>query len=157
MAHELGHFVRRDLLWNCLASAVTTWLFFFPLAWLMNRRYRIALEMACDAFTIDRAHVDRRSYANLLVGLLDARGRWPATTTVVAMAGSGSYRSLSTRLNAMKLQKNSHVWFRGLSLGAIGCVAVSSLLPLGFAQERDSSSKATSEIKSATTVAGQAH
>ena len=135
MAHELGHFVRRDLLWNGLVTLVSTWLFFFPLVWLMNKRYRLALEMACDAYTIDRAHIDRHNYASLLVGLLDSRSRWAASTTFVAMAGSGSFRSLSTRLNAMKFQRQDHIWLQRLSLGAVACVVSVSLLPWGFADD----------------------
>ncbi len=141
MAHELGHFVRRDLHWNGLVTLVSTWLFFFPPIWLMNKRYRLAVEMACDAYTIDRAQIDRHSYANLLVGLLDARSRWAASTTFVAMAGSGSFRSLSTRLNAMKLQRQGHTWLRRLSLGAVGCVVCVSLLPWGFADEDETKQK----------------
>ncbi len=152
MAHELGHFVRRDLQWNALVSLVSTWLFFFPLVWLMNRRYRMALEMACDAYTIDRAHVDRHSYANLLVGLLDSRSRWAASTTSVAMAGSGSFRSLSTRLNAMKFQKQGHFWLRRLSLCAAGCAVGVSLLPWGFAGDDETKKKKASKSNKGTTT-----
>lgn len=154
IAHELGHFVRGDLLWNGLVTAVTAWLFFFPPIWLMNRRYRIALEMACDAFTIDRAHVDRVSYASLLIGLLDSRSRWKATTTFVAMAGSGSFRSLSTRLNAMKLKKQGHFWLRAISLVMVGCVVGTLLMPWGFADvdETKPRKKIKSTIESAATA-----
>jgi len=105
-AHELAHYVRKDVWWNALATVTSIPFFFFPPIWIALRRYRIAVESACDSQAIEAARLDRPSYAKLLVSILESPAR-RASPTVLTMARSESFCSLSERLMAMKITQQN--------------------------------------------------
>ncbi|GAA4470810.1 M56 family metallopeptidase [Novipirellula rosea] len=102
IAHELAHHRRSDLHWNALVTLVCAVLFFFPPLWLARRRYRVAVESACDWDAIGYARVDLATYARLLIELLEPPPRTSPSPAILSMAGSEPFRSLSERLKTMK-------------------------------------------------------
>ncbi|QEG39954.1 M56 family metallopeptidase [Roseimaritima ulvae] len=102
LAHELAHYRRHDLFWNTLVAVVSIGLFFFPPLWLARRRYRLAMESACDWDAIRYGRVGLALYARLLVALVDTGSRRSPALGIVPMSGSETFRSLSERLAAMK-------------------------------------------------------
>ncbi|EMI21830.1 peptidase M56 BlaR1 [Rhodopirellula maiorica SM1] len=101
MAHELAHHRRSDLHWNALVTLLCGVLFFFPPLWLARRRYRIAMESACDWDAISHARVAPATYARLLIELLEPPVHTTCSPAIVSMAGSEPFRSLSERLKTM--------------------------------------------------------
>lgn len=102
LAHELAHYRRHDLFWNTLVVVVSIGLFFFPPLWLARRRYRLAMESACDWDAIRYGRVGLAMYARLLIAVLDATPSRSPALGIVPMSGSETFRSLSERLAVMK-------------------------------------------------------
>ncbi len=102
LAHELAHYRRHDLFWNTLVVVVSIGLFFFPPLWLARRRYRLAMESACDWDAIRYGRVGLAMYARLLIAVLDAKPSRSPALGIVPMSGSETFRSLSERLVVMK-------------------------------------------------------
>jgi len=72
-AHELAHFLRRDL-WFGVVPAVAERVFFFhPLARLAAREYALARESACDLEVVERFRPSAERYGSLLVRLASSR------------------------------------------------------------------------------------
>ncbi len=144
LAHELAHFRRRDLYWNLLVAWVSAVFFFWPPVWLAARRYYIAMEMACDEFAIRRAGLNLHDYAQLLVRLLEPVRARPYPATVLSMAWSGTFRSLSERIRSLKVEVRSrrpmHSFAGWLSFAAI----LVMLTPWGIAEEKTKKSKSKS-------------
>ena len=137
LVHELAHFFRRDLYWIGLANILSTLFFFLPIMRWVAQRNRTAYESACDAIAIDRGRMNRQTYANLLIQLLDRRSQTVVASTMIAMAGSESFRTLSARLNAMKRMKNNGGWFKVISLSAASLLIASMLVPWTFADDKE--------------------
>ncbi len=101
LAHELAHYVRRDLAWNRLVSAVWTCFFFHPLVWLAARRYAAAQEIACDAIALAKTQGNANQLARLLVAGLESV---PHTFLPGAASFDGALSLLRERILAMHRQ-----------------------------------------------------
>jgi hypothetical protein len=141
-AHELGHFVRRDILWNLIATIVAVVFWFYPPVWIALRRYRITMESACDELAVRGARLDRPSYARLLVSLLESTPAPRSSPIILTMARSESFYSLSERLHAMKNSRHSR-GSRVLSAALLTVIAVWLLAPWSIADEPTSSAKSS--------------
>ncbi len=145
IAHELAHFVRRDLFWNLISTVVSIAFFFYPPIWLALRRYRITMETACDTLAIRAAKVDRPTYARLLVDLLETAS--PRTSPIVlTMAQSDSFSSLTERLNAMKTSQSSR-HSQMIAFGTLSVLTALLLAPWGTADEPSASANRPTKSK----------
>jgi len=98
LAHELAHVKRRDLLWAHLPVFTRVLLFFHPLVWLGHREWRLAQEMACDAFTLRLTSVSAGDYGEMLVKLAASHRARPESELSVARIfepGTGLERRIS--------------------------------------------------------------
>ncbi len=143
LAHELAHFVRRDLAWNRLAAAVDAALFFHPLVWLAGRRYELAQELACDVLAVTRGRLAVADYANLVLDISTADAARPAA---MAVGVSGAFGTLHERLTAMKTisyHSARQPWWLPLAV-VLGSLA---LVPWSLAQQEVAQppAKATAE------------
>ncbi len=71
IAHELGHFTRRDHWANLFAFFVTTLFWWNPIAWIARRGVTMAAEACCDALALERLSGSRTSYAKTLLEVVD--------------------------------------------------------------------------------------
>ena len=136
LAHELAHYVRRDLAWNRLAAAMDAALFFHPLVWLAGRRYELAQELACDALAVTRGRLALGDYANLVLDISTADAARPAA---LAVGVSGAFGTLRERLSAMKtipIHASRRPWWLPAAaiVGLLGLVPW-SLVPRSHADE----------------------
>ncbi len=132
LAHELAHWARRDIYWNGLASLMGLAFFYFPPMWLALRRYRLAQEMACDAWAIKRGELNRAAYASLLLELIRCTRSRSAQAVLsgasLSMARTESFHTLKERLNAMKPMRCSQV-VRTLASGLMVLTLIGLALP----------------------------
>jgi bla regulator protein blaR1 len=146
LAHELAHYVRRDLTWNRLTAVVDAALFFHPLVWLAQRRYELAQELACDALAVTRGRLAVADYANLVLDISTADAARPAA---MAVGVSGAFGTLRERLTAMKTISYHSVrrpWWPPLA-AILGCLA---LVPWSLAQQETTKApgaKASAEVR----------
>ncbi|GAA5504975.1 M56 family metallopeptidase [Novipirellula caenicola] len=154
MAHELAHHRRGDLYWNTLVTLVCSVLFFFPPLWLARRRYRIAMESTCDWDAMTYAGVKPATYARLLIELLEPPARpTPARTrpalTIVSMAGSEPFHTLSERLNTMKRFDGATRRNRGIHT-AVMLLMLCVLIPWTHADDKYNKDTKATQSSSAT-------
>ena len=71
IAHELGHFVRRDHWSNSFAFIVTTLFWWNPVAWFARGELIASAEACCDALAVERLAGSRKSYADTLLAVVD--------------------------------------------------------------------------------------
>lgn len=72
LAHELAHIRRRDHRTAWLEIAVTTFLWWNPLVWLVRARMRFYAELSCDAWAVAVYPDDRRAYAATLIDVAES-------------------------------------------------------------------------------------
>lgn len=72
IAHELGHFMRRDHWANLFALVVTTLFWWNPIVWIARRQLSAAAEACCDAVVLERLLGSRKSYAETLLTVVDS-------------------------------------------------------------------------------------
>ncbi len=152
IAHELAHHRRSDLHWNALVTLVCAVLFFFPPLWLARRRYRVAVESACDWDAIGYARVDLATYARLLIELLEPPPRTSPSPAIMSMAGSEPFRSLSERLKTMKRYNGSSRRTRVIHT-AVALLMLCVLIPWTHADDKykaDNKYKTDTQTSSAT-------
>ncbi|WP_442511151.1 M56 family metallopeptidase [Novipirellula sp. SH528] len=152
IAHELAHHRRSDLHWNALVTLVCAVLFFFPPLWLARRRYRVAVESACDWDAIGYARVDLATYARLLIELLEPPPRTSPSPAILSMAGSEPFRSLSERLKTMKRFDSSSRRARVIH-AAVSLLMLCVLIPWTHADDKyntDNKYKKDTQTSSAT-------
>src|SRR5436853_1361988 len=126
LAHELAHVKRHDLAWNGLAAIVHSLLYFHPLVWLAHRVARQEQEMACDELAVTRLDIQPHNFGRLLIKI--AYQISPTLCPGLAAIGmSGSFKTLSRRLEAMKsirqLTRRQMLWFAG-AIVVLGAVAI---------------------------------
>jgi len=136
LAHEIVHLKRRDLLWNWLPSLAHAVYFFHPIVWLAARGWRLAHEVACDEMLLARTQTRIVDCGGLLVKV-SSLVRRDCRTNLAAAGVSGSYRTLSRRLHAMKsFGENSRGQLLVAAL-AVALLSIVGILPWRLvAQER---------------------
>ncbi|TBR40166.1 MULTISPECIES: M56 family metallopeptidase [Dyella] len=81
LAHESMHARRNDGLWSLLAHVVLSICWMHPLAWMARRRFRLDLELACDAAVMRTHTAERGVYASALLKDSPMAGFLPAGST----------------------------------------------------------------------------
>ena len=140
LAHELAHYIRRDLAWNRFAAAMGVVLFFHPLVWLAARRYALAQELACDELAIRRARLAVAEYADLVLAISTADAGRPA---VMALGVTGAFDTLRERLRAMKTISTGNKRRQWLPL-ALAVMGILALVPWTLAQQKPTSGASAS-------------
>ncbi len=125
--HELKHVERRDALWNGLARACSTLLWFHPGVHAAVRGAAVERELACDAAVVHEHPHSRDVYASCLVRFARA-GDLAAIPALAAVEMASRTTLLSARVHSIlgeqpAASRASRVW-RG---------AVSALLVMGMA------------------------
>lgn len=70
LLHEMAHIQRRDILWNWLGYGITLLHWFNPLIWLVSKRMKADMEMACDAKVLSHlSSQDRNDYGLTLINV----------------------------------------------------------------------------------------
>jgi hypothetical protein len=114
--HELQHVCRHDFVFNALASACRSLLFFHPAAWYAMRRLNLESELACDLAVVGNRPERRASYAECLVRF--ARLRATADPTPWNLDFAGSSVQLKVRVRSMLTgTKSIPGWMLGLRAG----------------------------------------
>ncbi|HTQ40370.1 MAG TPA: M56 family metallopeptidase [Pirellulales bacterium] len=101
LAHELAHLKRHDLAWNALAAISHVLLYFHPAVWLASRRSRQEQELSCDELVVLQMQVAAIDYGLTLIKIVQ-QIRPTFRTGLVAVGMSGSFKTLSRRIEAMK-------------------------------------------------------
>lgn len=96
IAHELGHYTRRDHWANVFAFFVTTLFWWNPLAWFARRQFAEAAEACCDAMALERLPGSRRTYAETLLAVVDSLPHVASGRSVFGIP-FGESRSLRSR------------------------------------------------------------
>jgi beta-lactamase regulating signal transducer with metallopeptidase domain len=129
LRHELHHVHRWDAIWNELALAARSLLFFHPAIWYAVRKMQFERELACDFAVVDRSPGRRAAYAECLV-------RFAQLNVVPEHSGWGidfaaSAHHLTVRVRSiLAASKSSPNWVRCLRVAS--AVAISALF-LGVA------------------------
>lgn len=111
--HELQHIQRRDFVWNGIASACRSLLFFHPAAWYAMRRLNLESELACDLAVVGDSPEKRASYAECLLRF--ARLRVAGEPTPWNLDFAGSSVQLKVRIRSMLVgSRKLPVWALGL-------------------------------------------
>lgn len=117
--HEFVHLSRRDLLTGFVWRLVSMAFWFNPVWKAMERRRRIAVEMACDAEVVRRSSPDRvRSYARTLLDTARANSGFAPTVGF----GVTHKEALEMRLKSILTPSSPPKW-RRLGLGASAAMA----------------------------------
>ena len=151
IAHELGHFVRRDHWSNLFAFMVTTLFWWNPVAWFARRELASAAETCCDALAVARLSGSRKSYAKTLLAAVDFVTLNKPLQPVLGIA-FGESRSLRRRFEMLaSANVRSDVSRTGWILLALGSATL-MLLP-ARAQEKPAPSTSPTAVAGATVSA----
>jgi hypothetical protein len=124
--HELQHIRRRDFVWNGIASACRSLLFFHPAAWYAMRRLNLESELACDLAVVGDAPEKRASYAECLLRFARLRGAGDPTPWNLDFAGSSV--QLKLRIGSMLVgSRKLPVWALGLR-AALGLLLITGFV-----------------------------
>ncbi|HVG61723.1 MAG TPA: M56 family metallopeptidase [Hyalangium sp.] len=98
LAHELAHFLRRDLWLGWVPVVAETVLFFHPLVRKASREYALAREEACDAEALHLTGAEPGDYGQLLLtfGVTRTHG------TAAALGASAHLHTLHRRLTMLE-------------------------------------------------------
>lgn len=125
IAHELAHFRRKDHWCNAFSFLVCALFWWNPVAWWAAREMRSVQEWCCDAVVVKHSGVERRLYAQTLLGVIEFIRNDPVPVPVSA-AGFGNSSSLERRFKMLARKQLDP----GLSLWGIAIVvAVIAALP----------------------------
>lgn len=97
LAHELAHLKRKDPLTNGLSLLIAACFWWFPIAWLARHRMRLAAEASCDALALEKMGGSRKTYAQVLLTVVDFTSR-NAHPLPAAISSFGNSRTLRRRI-----------------------------------------------------------
>lgn len=130
LKHEIAHKIRLDNVWHLITDAITTLMWFNPIAWILRNELLIATEKACDECVLqsEKASGD---YANCLLKAAEyshVKGYFCS----VAL----SETSLKTRVsNVIHYQKGNHTIMKSLAILASAVMLISGSVTLLAASE----------------------
>ena len=71
LLHELGHYKRKDQVWNIVSVAVLSVHWFNPLVWVAMNKMKIDRELACDAYVLEMIGEEQAvSYGMTIIEML---------------------------------------------------------------------------------------
>lgn len=133
LAHELGHLIRRDTVWNYLLGTLGALGWFQPLHRLARRMIRRESEYLCDSLAVQLAG-DRLSLAKSLTTVAERLSTARKSRENVAMVTSAAADAatlvdrLGRLLDQAPLEPSSSNWRRRLMRAIAGLIAVASIV-----------------------------
>jgi beta-lactamase regulating signal transducer with metallopeptidase domain len=115
IAHEWSHLGAYDTQLLTIAVCLLTCMPWNPVLWWQLRRFRLAIEMDCDARVVSRGYPIAR-YSETLIAV----GERQSASYAVAMASYGSRSFLEQRIRNMLRKKIGHARVWALTLACIG-------------------------------------
>jgi len=138
LEHELCHYRRGDLVWNCLALFILALMWFHPLAWLAFSRFRRDQELSCDQVVLAHKHTRSRiNYSKAL--LIAAETPPPLGVAQLSFKEYGDKHVMFERINLIQKMPSSS---KLVSTIALTC-AVSLLSAMSYAGNDQESNKYT--------------
>jgi beta-lactamase regulating signal transducer with metallopeptidase domain len=109
LRHELHHVRRLDFVWNGIAIACRSLLFFHPAAWYAVTRMQFDRELACDLAAVSDSPVSRARYAESLIHFARLNSAQNSTNWGIDFAASAEH--LKARVHSILAEtKNSPAW-----------------------------------------------
>ncbi|WP_448212731.1 M56 family metallopeptidase [Colwellia sp. MEBiC06753] len=126
LEHELCHYQRGDMVWNCLALLILALFWFHPLAWLAFSRYRRDQELSCDQAVLARKHISYRiNYSKAL--LVAAENAPPLGFAQLSFKEYGDKNVMFERIKLIKHKpKSSKVVTTAMFVGALSLLSAMS-------------------------------
>ncbi len=147
LAHELAHFLRRDLWLGWVPVVAEIVLFFHPLVRKAAREYALAREEACDAEALHLTGAEPGDYGQLLLtfGVTRTHG------TAAALGASAHLHTLHRRLTMLEHVDVSTHRIRASLKAALAVLGLAVLVPFQVVAREQAASPPTP--KAAPTVA----
>ncbi|MFC1509367.1 carboxypeptidase regulatory-like domain-containing protein [Candidatus Omnitrophota bacterium] len=145
--HELTHIQRNDILFLTIVSFIRAFFFFHPLVWLAARNVSFLAEIACDNAVLDM-QVKSSSYAGMLTRLAVNIPARPVSAELAAgmlFCKSPFFQRIESILSDRR-SRLSRAAFSGIVMAAILSLALSIVLPLGYAGENGNSVRITGKV-----------
>jgi beta-lactamase regulating signal transducer with metallopeptidase domain len=109
LRHELHHVRRLDFVWNGIAIACRSLLFFHPAAWYSVTRMQFDRELACDLAAVSDSPERRARYAECLIHFARLNSSPSSTNWGIDFAASSEH--LKARVHSILAEtKNSSAW-----------------------------------------------
>jgi beta-lactamase regulating signal transducer with metallopeptidase domain len=109
LRHELHHVRRLDFVWNGIAIACRSLLFFHPAAWYAVTRMQFDRELACDLAAVSDSPARRARYAESLIHFARLNSSPSSTNWGIDFAASSQH--LKARVHSILAEtKNSPAW-----------------------------------------------
>ena len=107
--HELHHVRRLDFVWNGIAIACRSLLFFHPAAWYAVNRMQFDRELACDLAAVSDSPASRARYAESLIHFARLNSSPSSTNWGIDFAASSQH--LKARVHCILAEgKNTPAW-----------------------------------------------
>ncbi len=109
LRHELHHVRRLDFVWNGIAIACRSLLFFHPAAWFAVTRMQFDRELACDLAAVSDSPARRARYAECLIHFARLNSSPSSTNWGIDFAASSEH--LTARVQSILAEtKDSPAW-----------------------------------------------
>ena len=105
LIHELTHIAHADFFWQILTKLMTSFYWFHPLAWLVQREEAILRERRCDRDC--SVHLGRDTYVRALIQIAVSAANFSGRELGMAMAQQSSLRRRLVDLEANLAKPNS--------------------------------------------------
>jgi TonB family protein len=156
LLHELVHVNRRDNLVSHLQVMLCSLFWFYPIAWIINRKLLAEREQACDEEVLSLGHSSDRYAASLWKVFQFCLGQDVAG---VSLATGSNLKARIEKIMNSKPQTRLTGWQKILLAGSAACMILVSVVTGVHSQtknERDSAIDSSREAKTALNRPGQA-
>jgi beta-lactamase regulating signal transducer with metallopeptidase domain len=150
ITHELAHFRRKDHWCNAFSFFVSALFWWNPVAWWASREMRSVQEWCCDALVVKYSDVDRHSYAQTLLSVIDFI-QDNCVPVPISATGFGNASSLERRFKMLaRNQLNPGLSWWGIAIlvaviGVLPCFPTVAQPPVDALVDDDSPSTADAE------------
>ena len=135
LAHEMGHYKRKDHLVRYLETAVTIMFWWNPVTWWVRRRLRVAEERSCDRLVVRALPGLTRSYADGLIKAVEFIGE-PGPGSLMIATGVGEAPNLKERITMiMKMSSPGPFGSRQKLTLALVALVVLAIFPTWAVQD----------------------
>jgi bla regulator protein BlaR1 len=146
VAHELGHYHRRDLLAHALIHAAWILHWFNPLVWIAARAARHDCELACDEYVVRRlGSTEPQIYGATLLKILGMASQSPKGPLGLGIVESK--QQLKWRIQMIIANRSS-----SLTRTVLGCLLLALIAGLSLTREAQAQQPATAAVPAVTTT-----
>jgi len=138
--HEICHFDRNDIYWNCLALSCVALFWFHPLIWLAYFKFRQDQELSCDQIVLARKQTEIRiEYSKAL--LVVAEFAPPMAFAQLSFKKYGDKQMMFERIKQIKANTQASK----LALSTAIILSISLLSGLSYASNTNNQTGNTTE------------